>query len=249
MRSWFKLTLFAILMFYLFTQTSFVMDWGFSGHKIINKKAIYLLPEGLFQFYKKHADYIIENAVTADIRKHSDPDEGVRHYIDIDYYAAPPLNPFDSVPPHWYDAVSKYTEDTLVKYGTVPWTVLRVYKELTNAFYEKDGDQIRRLSADLAHYIADAHVPLHTTLNYDGQLTGQDGIHAFWETRLVELYFSDPLFDYQEVKYVNDPNAAIWGYCRIQSSPPAEDIASRKNGKSLHSRRPAVYMDGEGEFG
>ena len=35
------------------------------------------------------------------------------------------------------------------------------------------------LATDLGHYIANAHVPLHTTLNYNGQLSNQSGFHAF----------------------------------------------------------------------
>ena len=41
------------------------------------------------------------------------------------------------------------------------------------------------LRADLGHYLADAHVPLHTG-NYSSQRTNQTGIHALWETHNVE---------------------------------------------------------------
>ncbi|MGC6428813.1 MAG: hypothetical protein ACON4Y_05945 [Flavobacteriales bacterium] len=53
------------------------------------------------------------------------------------------------------------------------------------------SEQILFICSDLGHYIADANVPLHTTINYDGQLTGQKGIHAFWESRLPELFSSE----------------------------------------------------------
>ena len=67
------------------------------------------------------------------------------------------------------------------------------------AFIEKDSDKILKYSADLGHYIADAYVPLHTTENYNGQLTGQKGIHAFWESRLPELFSED--YNYLVDKY------------------------------------------------
>jgi hypothetical protein len=43
-------------------------------------------------------------------------------------------------------------------------------------------------AAILSHYVADAHVPFHATVNYDGQLTGQRGIHARFEGDLFARY-------------------------------------------------------------
>ena len=62
-----------------------------------------------------------------------------------------------------------------------------MYKNLTQAFIKKDTISIIKLSAELGHYIGDAHVPLHTTSNYDGQKTGQTGLHSFWESRIPEI--------------------------------------------------------------
>lgn len=98
------------------------------------------------------------------------------------------------MPRKWNDAVDKYSEDTLQAYGILPWHIQIIYKRLVYAFIEKDSDKILKYSADLGHYVADAHVPLHTTLNYDGQFTGQKGIHAFWESRLPELFSEN--YDY-----------------------------------------------------
>ena len=98
------------------------------------------------------------------------------------------------MPRKWTDAVEKFSEDTLLAYGIVPWHIQTVYNRLVRAFEEKDIDYILKNSADLGHYVSDAHVPLHTTKNYDGQLTNQKGIHAFWESRLPELFADD--YDY-----------------------------------------------------
>lgn len=184
--------------------------WGFEAHRVINRKAVFSLPPEMFGFYKEHIQYIEEHAVDPDKRKHTDPDEAVRHYVDIDYYAEPPLNPFDSVPQYWKKAIEKYSEDTLKKYGIVPWQVEWVMRNLTQAFSEKNTERILLLSADLGHYVADAHVPLHTTLNYNGQLTGQEGVHSFWETRLVELYLSDFDLLVDEANYISNINQEIW---------------------------------------
>ena len=75
---------------------------------------------------------------------------------------------------------------------------------LTKAFEAKDYDQILRVSADLGHYIGDSHVPLHTTENYNGQLTGQRGIHGFWESRIPELKAKDYDYFVGRASYVNN---------------------------------------------
>ena len=58
--------------------------------------------------------------------------------------------------------------------------------------------------------MADAHVPLHTTKNYDGQLTGQTGLHAFWESRLPELFYSDYNFYTGKAQYISNVSAEVW---------------------------------------
>ena len=84
-------------------------------------------------------------------------------------------------------AVARYGEDSLQRYGIVPWWTLLMHRRLTGAFKERDGAQILKLSAEIGHYLADLHVPLHASSNHNGQLTGQAGIHGFWESRIPEL--------------------------------------------------------------
>lgn len=101
--------------------------------------------------------------------------------------------------------------DSLTTYGVLPYTLEYTYNQLVRAFDEKHVKRILRHTADIGHYIGDAHVPLHTTLNYNGQLTGQDGIHAFWESRLPELYALDQYeFVVGQAKYIPDFRSFIW---------------------------------------
>ncbi|MCX7638808.1 MAG: S1/P1 Nuclease, partial [Cyclobacteriaceae bacterium] len=71
-------------------------------------------------------------------------------------------------------------------------------------------EAILRLSADLGHYVADAHVPLHTTENYNGQFTGQEGIHAFWESRVPELLSASYDFWVGSATYETDVRKRVW---------------------------------------
>ncbi len=158
-------------------------------------------------FYKKNIDFISEAAVNPDKRRYVIKEEGPRHYIDIDHYGDSAVY---KMPRYWNEAVERYSEDTLQLYGIVPWHIVRVYNQLRDAMMIRDPDRILKLSADLGHYIADAHVPLHTTENYDGQLTDQIGIHALWESRLPELFATDYDFMVGRAVYLKNIQQAAW---------------------------------------
>lgn len=181
--------------------------WGFFGHKKINNLAVFTLPPEMIGFYKKNLTYLTEAAVNPDRRRYSVVDEAARHYIDLDHYGDSALY---KMPRYWADAVALYSEDTLKAYGVVPWHVYRMYFRLRDAFLMRDPERVLKMSAEIGHYIGDAHVPLHTTENYNGQLTGQEGIHGFWESRLVELYSQEYDFFVGRAIYLTDPQGAIW---------------------------------------
>ncbi len=109
------------------------------------------------------------------------------------------------------DCNSAFALDHFSEYGILPYHLLKMQRDLTEAFRLKNTPRILRLAAEMGHYLGDAHVPLHTTENYNGQLTGQEGIHAFWESRLPELY-ADKEYDFWvgPAEYIEDPKAFFW---------------------------------------
>ena len=169
--------------------------------------------------YKPNIAFITEHAVDPDKRRYAMPGEGARHYIDIDRYGK---YPFPELPKKWTDAVAKFSEDTLKAYGIVPWWVQIMLHRLTDAFKEKNQASILKLSAELGHYIADAHVPLHANSNHNGQYTNQQGIHGFWESRVPEL-LADKEWDFfiGKAEYIQDPGNFIWQ--RVLESAAAAD--------------------------
>lgn len=183
-------------------------NWGFWAHKRINRLAVFRLPPEMQFFYKKHIDFITENAVNPDRRRYAVVGEAERHFIDLDVYGDSALT---SLPLYWNQAKEKFGEDSLRKHGIVPWYVQTAVFQLTEAMREKNAGKILRISADLGHYVADANVPLHTTRNYNGQLTGQEGIHAFWESRIPEKYAEDYELWIGTANYIDSPAKAIWG--------------------------------------
>ncbi len=75
-------------------------------------------------------------------------------------------------------------EAALARHGTLPWVIRDQVTRLAEAFRQKRRDRIEEAIADLSHYVGDLHQPLHTTRNYDGQMTGNRGIHAIFELYL-----------------------------------------------------------------
>jgi hypothetical protein len=181
------------------------------AHRVIHQLAIYSLPRPMRAFYFAHRDYLIDNSVRPDKRRSQDSLEAPRHYIDVDYYGD---SAAWTMPLTWMAATQKYPADTLLKYGHLPWHIDQVRQRLTGAMRRGDRDSILYYSADLGHYLADAHVPFHTTLNYDGQLTGQLGIHSFWESKLPGLFLGTYDLRFARPRYLSDPPQSTWGAIR-----------------------------------
>ena len=111
--------------------------------------------------------------------------------------------------------VKVFAKDRLTPFGILPYHLFQMQKNLTEAFVQKDKPKILKLSSELGHYLADAHVPLHTTQNYDGQLTHQEGIHAFWESRIPQL-FADDRYDYWvgRAQFIDSTRKYFWKVVR-----------------------------------
>lgn len=201
----------------IFYQQAFC--WGFYAHKEINHHAVFLLPPAMMVFYKPNIEFLTEHAVDPDKRRYMVTAEGPRHFIDLNRYGT---YPFNDLPRAWYSAVEKYGEDSLMAHGIVPWWINIMQQRLTKAFREKNYPAILKLSTEIGHYIADAHVPLHAHSNYNGQQTGQQGIHGFWESRIPEL-LAETEFDYfvGRAQYLSSPQQFMWQ--RVLESAAAAD--------------------------
>ena len=181
--------------------------WGFVAHKFIMSKAIELLPPQLKPFFEANRNELVVRAVDPDTwRTAGFIEEPPHHFIDIDNYGK---YPFTEIP-HDYDAaVLKFGIDRLNQNGTLPWRAEEEFGNLRRAFemYKRftpvveGGTDLRAAAGGLfaandvilfsgvaAHYIMDAHVPLHGVANYDGQFTQQRGVHSRWEDQLFTRY-------------------------------------------------------------
>jgi hypothetical protein len=168
-----------------------VHAWGYTAHKFIMDRAIALLPSEIRPFYEKYRTAIVEHAIDPDTYKIVGwADESPRHFLDMDSYGS---FPFASIPHDYDEAVAKRGVEFVVKNGTLPWRTQEIYNQLRDSFrslptapYARDN--VKLFSSVIAHYLGDATQPLHAVANYDGQLTGQSGIHARFEADLFERY-------------------------------------------------------------
>ncbi len=201
-------------------------SWGFLVHRTVNQLAIYGLPKKMRPLFFSEKDYLVYNAPRPDQRRSTDSTEGNKHFMDMEYYGD---NPFAAIPRNRQEAEAKYGADTLFKYGTLPYTIEETQQKLTNAFKMKNRDSILFYAADLGHYIADAHVPLHTSLNYDGQLTGQNGLHDLWETTVPEIEITNyTLKSRHKAKYISSITNTAWQILQHTHSLLPEMFAKEK---------------------
>src|SRR5882757_4561068 len=202
-----KLVLFLALMV---AAMSFVFAWGVWGHQHINRAAVFALPPEMRGFFYNHIDFITEEAVVPDLRKYTinDKAEFPRHYIDLESYDS--LGVVANLPATMTEAKAHYPDSFLTKNGILPWYIPEVMEKLTQAMKGGRKTEILFLAADLGHYIGDAHMPLHTAVNHNGQLTGQKGIHALWEGQLPELFGSGYNLCTGPAKYIDNIVRESW---------------------------------------
>jgi hypothetical protein len=176
----------------IFLAPSTANAWGFEAHKFIVSRAIDILPEPLRPFFEANRAFIVERSIDPDLWRNAGfTEEPPNHFLDLDAYGK---YPFQDLPRSYDSALWKYGIDELRRNGLLPWRTHEIGGRLVRGFQalRKNGQyaqsDIRFFSAIIGHYVADAHVPLHAVLNYNGQLTGQTGIHNRWEDELFIRY-------------------------------------------------------------
>jgi hypothetical protein len=167
--------------------------WGFAGHRLIMRRAIELLPPELKPFFEKYKDEIVVRVTDPDTWRSVGWDDDPNHFLDfgVREYGA---YPFQALPREYGAALEKFGESTLKRNGLLPWREAEEFGNLRRAFEEfkreapYTNSNVGLFSAVASHYIQDAHQPFHATENYDGQQTGNSGIHSRFERDLIERY-------------------------------------------------------------
>ena len=197
--------------------------WGDKAHRIINGTMLKTLPPELKAYYAGREDYLRDHASDPDTWRAHDRKEGPRHYVDSEIYGGA-----DKVPLDIEQAIQQVGSKAFIKNGQLTWVIQDRWKDLVEAFQSGDRDKISFATAILGHYVGDAHVPLHSTRNHDGQETGQKGVHSRWETGLVERYVVEANLNVRPAKVDPDVMRAPWKWLRDSYALVPKVLASDK---------------------
>lgn len=162
------------------------------------------------QDFQSWVVFLRDHASDADYRKSTDLSESPKHFIDIDNYAE--FVSLGRIPQTFDSVVSIYTYDTVIKFGVLPWATLNSFDSLRNCFQRHDFSKAKIFAADLGHYVADGHMPLHITKNYNGQFTGAYGIHSRYESAMINAYVSQIIYTGESINEIHDVKQYIFNY-------------------------------------
>ncbi len=174
-----------------------LLGWGNDGHRFITGEALSLLPVPIRPFFERHRAFVVEHSIDPDLwRMAGFEEEATRHFLDLDAFGS---YPFDELPRDYQMAMRKFGPEKIQKEGLLPWRTAQVFDQLVGAFrqYHEERnhfsrDEVQFFAAVIAHYVSDAQVPFHAISNYNGQLTGQSGLHFRFESDLL-LHYRDRL--------------------------------------------------------
>ena len=193
----------------IITVAILLVSWGSAGHYKISNNVSLSFFQQMAQF-SAWPQYLADHASDADDRKATDPTESPKHYIDIDNYAS--FNTTGHIPQTWDSIVAQNGAIWVTNQGTLPWATLATYDSLRHAFQHFDWTKAMFFAADLGHYVGDGHMPLHITKNYDGQNSGNDGIHSRYESTMIYGYNSQITYTGDTVKIIPNVNKYIFNY-------------------------------------
>jgi hypothetical protein len=193
----------------LLSLSAILISWGGVGHsKISESVSLSFNPQ--MQDFQSWVVFLRDHASDADYRKSTDLTESPRHFIDIDSYA-------DFITkgriPQTLDSVNSiYGSAFVIDNGTLPWSTKASFDSLRNCMQRHDFVKAQVFAADLGHYVADGHMPLHITKNYNGQLTGTTGIHSRYESTMINAYVSQINYTGGNISKISDVNQYIFDY-------------------------------------
>lgn len=195
--------------FLLLSLSLILISWGATGHSKISESSSLSYNQQM-QDFLTWVNFLTSHASDADYRKSTDPTEGPKHYIDIDNY--PTFSTNGSIPQTYDSVVTLYGSSFVIDNGILPWATERSFDSLRNCMQRHDFAKAQIFAADLGHYVADGHMPLHITKNYNGQLTGNTGIHSRYESTMINAYIGEIIYTGEDATEISNVNQYIFDY-------------------------------------
>ncbi|MFA6400602.1 MAG: T9SS type A sorting domain-containing protein [Salinivirgaceae bacterium] len=186
-----------------------LISWGSTGHYNITQKAALSFNQEM-QPFTAWLPYMADHSADADDRKSWDPNEGIRHYIDIDNY--PEFVSSGAIAQSLTDLIAQHGQSVVYDNGTLPWTTLHTYDSLVKYLRLENWEKAKYYAADLTHYVADGHMPLHITKNYNGQYTGNTGIHSRYESTMINYRIGQISYTGESIAPIANVSDYVFNY-------------------------------------
>ena len=216
----------------LISLSVLLISWGATGHSKISAASA-LSFNAQMQEFQAWVGFLTDHASDADYRKSSDPTEAPKHYIDIDSY--PEFIATGRIPQTLDSAIAIHGAAFVEDNGILPWAIERTFDSLRNCMIRHDFPKAQIFAADLGHYVADGHMPLHITTNYNGQLSGNTGIHSRYESTMINSFVGQIVYTGTDATEVSNVNQYIFDYLYLNNSYCDSVFAADNYATSLSS--------------
>ncbi len=232
----------------LLTLNLLLSSWGSVGHKKISESVAASFNLQM-QDFNSWVSFLRDHASDPDNRKNADPTEGPKHYIDIDNYSDFLSN--GKIEQDFNLAKTKYGSAFVMDNGILPWATKASFDSLRNCLQRRNFTKAKVFAADLGHYVADGHMPMHVTNNYDGKLTNNTGIHSRYESTMINAYISQITYTGEDVSEISDVNQYIFDYLYsnftyVDSVLLADTYAKTFGGTSSSAYKTALWNKTKG---
>ncbi|MGD9976813.1 MAG: T9SS type A sorting domain-containing protein [Bacteroidales bacterium] len=227
--------------FFVITLGLTLISWGGTGHYIISNNATLSFNQEMQQL-QAWGYYLAEHASDADNRKSYDSNEAPKHYIDIDNYSE--FNSYGYIPQTLNEAIAVHGSYYVYDWGILPYATKTTYDSLRNNMAKQNWDRAKYFAADLGHYVADGHMPLHITKNYNGQYTGNDGIHSRYENTMINAHSANLTYSGDAVEQIGNVTQYILNYLYANYKYVDSVIITDDYAKSVNSNYSSTeYKD------
>ncbi len=184
--------------------------WGTNAQRLIVNHAVDTLPYELRPFFEANRNFLIQHVNDPLLQLDKHPNERQNHFIELDKYGK---FPFDPLPRNYKSALSKYSKSKIDASGLLPWQIGVYSAKLTDDMRNGRWDEAKVDAAFLANYVAEAHDPFNTTENYDGRMTGQNGVNERFNTMLIDRYGSFFPVNPHDAFFISDPTDFAFDAC------------------------------------
>ncbi|MGB6429260.1 MAG: hypothetical protein WBF06_01645, partial [Candidatus Acidiferrales bacterium] len=177
--------------------------WGVNSERLIASKGVDTLPVEIQPFFEANRDFIVKHSADPfDWLDKTPLTERPNHVLRLERYGK---FPYAALPRDYKDAVTKYGKAKVQAGGVLPWEIGVYSAKLTAAMRAGNWEQAKLTAAWLAAYVAEAHDPFNTTVDFDGSLSGQPGVNSRFDSSLVDHYSHFFPLRPNDAVFINDP--------------------------------------------